>query len=69
MTKSREHGQNEVSEEANRRALREGKTVCQILAEMLKESKDAGDKEQERKVIKAQKYAGCRNKRKRRNNP
>ena len=69
MTKSREHGDNEITEEAKREASRTGINVCAILEEMLRKAKAAGDRTRERKIVRAQKYLGCRNIRKRRNNP
>ena len=66
MTKSRESGENEVTDEAKRRARIENRDVCAILDAMLAEAKAEGDKAGIRKIIKAQKYLGCRNIRKRR---
>jgi hypothetical protein len=66
MTKSEERGENELTEEAKREAARTGKDVCAILAAMLKKARAAGDKARERKIVRAQKYLGCRNIRKRR---
>jgi hypothetical protein len=58
MTKSRESGHNEITEEARREAARTKKDVCAILAAMLAVA--AGDTDRIRKVIRAQKYLGCR---------
>ena len=69
MTKSPEGGENEITEEAKREAARTGKDVCAILRAMLKKADAAGDKAREKKIIRAQKYLGCRNKRKRRKKP
>ena len=69
MTKSQEHGESEITAEAKRDAGRTGRHLCDILAEMLAQAKKAGDKVRRRKIIRAQKYHGCRNKRKRRSNP
>jgi hypothetical protein len=69
MTKSREHGENELTEEAKNEAQRTGEDICAILARMLKAARDNGDDERVRKIIKAQKYMGCRNKKKRRDKP
>jgi hypothetical protein len=66
VTKAPESGENEISLEAKREAARTGKNVCAILDEMLAQARAAGDRIQERKVIRAQKYLGCRNVRKRR---
>lgn len=68
MTKSREHGENEITEEAEREAARTGRHICDVLAAMLRKAKADQDGERKRKIIKAQKYKGCRNLRKRRNN-
>ncbi len=65
MTKSREKGENEITREAKLRAAREGKTLCEVLAAMLKEAREQTDQERERKIIRAEKYAGCRNLRRR----
>lgn len=65
VTKAREKGENEITEEAKQEAARTGKDVCDILEEMLAKAKAAKDKERERKIKRAQKYLGCRNKRKR----
>ncbi len=66
MTKSRESGENEVTDEAKRRARSENLSFCSVLATMLAEAKAKGDKARIRKVVKAQRYLGCRNIRKRR---
>lgn len=65
MTKSRESGENEITAEAKRRVRDEGRDVCSILSDMLAQAKADGDRERTRKIIKAQKYLGCRNIRKR----
>jgi hypothetical protein len=67
MTKSPESGANEITEEARREAARTKKDVCAILAAMLRKAKAAGDQARVRKIVRAQKYLGCRNIRKRRN--
>jgi hypothetical protein len=69
MTKSRESGENEITREVDREAARTKKHVCEILAIMLAKAKGAGDKNLIRKIMRAQKYRGCRNIRKRRSNP
>jgi hypothetical protein len=69
VTKSEERGENEITEEAKREAARTGKDVCDILAGMLKKAKAAGDKARERKIVRAQKYLGCRNIWKRKGKP
>jgi uncharacterized membrane protein YebE (DUF533 family) len=69
MTKSRERGENEITEEAKREAARTKKHVCDILAAMLAAAKAAGNTERQRKILRAQKYLGCRNVRKRRSTP
>jgi hypothetical protein len=66
MTKSRESGENEITDEAKRRAINEGSDICSILAEMIKAAKAERDRERIKKIIKAQKYMGCRNVNKRR---
>jgi hypothetical protein len=69
MTKSREHGENEITDEAKREAARRGIHVCDVLAEMLAKAKKENDIERQRKIVRAQKYYGCRNLRERRKNP
>jgi hypothetical protein len=69
MTRSRESGENEISREAERESARTGTSACDVLARMLVEAKAAGDGERIRKIIRAQKYLGCRNIRKRRSKP
>jgi hypothetical protein len=66
MTKSQESGDNEITDEAKREAARTGQNVCSILARMLGEARATKDGERIRKIVKAQKYLGCRNARKRR---
>jgi hypothetical protein len=65
MTKSQEKGENEITEEAKRRAALTGENVCDILKEMMKKAKVVKDKKLERKINQAEKYLGCRNRRKR----
>jgi hypothetical protein len=65
MTKSQERGANEYTEAAKRESARTGRGVCDILAAWLAEAKQAGDVERVRKVTAAQKFSGCRNRRKR----
>jgi hypothetical protein len=69
MTKAQEKGENEITDEAKREAALTGKDICDILKEMLKEAKAAKNAERERKIKRAEKYLGCRNKRKRGNTP
>jgi hypothetical protein len=65
MTKTPEKGENEITAEAKREAARSGTHICAVLTEMLKQAKAAKDKAKERKIKRAQKFLGCRNKRKR----
>jgi hypothetical protein len=69
MTKTQEKGENEITDEAKREAALTGKDICVILKEMLQEAKAAKDAERERKIKRAEKYLGCRNKRKRGKTP
>ncbi|MEX0701160.1 MAG: hypothetical protein WD069_03615 [Planctomycetales bacterium] len=69
MTRSRESGENEITREAKAEAKRKKRHACEILAEMLARAKAAGDSERVRKIIRAQKYLGCRNVRKRKDKP
>jgi hypothetical protein len=69
VTKAREQGENEITAEAKQEAARTGRHVCDILKAMLRRAKAAKDKERERKLKRAQKFLGCRNKRKRGKKP
>jgi len=69
VTKAPEKGENEITEEAKKEAARTGKDVCDVLKAMLKKAKAAKDKNRERKIKRAQKFLGCRNKRKRGKKP
>jgi hypothetical protein len=66
MTKSPEKGENEITDEARLEAARRGIHVCDVLKEMLTQAKASKDKQRERKIKRAEKFLGCRNKRKRR---
>ena len=68
MTKNRERGDNEITRHADAESARTGRDVCTLLADMLRKAVAAGDTQRVRKVIRAQKYRGCRNIRKRRKN-
>jgi predicted transposase YbfD/YdcC len=61
MTKSQEGGENEITEDAKREAARTKGNICTILTAWQRDAKAAGDTERVRKIIKAQKYLGCRN--------
>ena len=65
MTKAQERGENEITAEAQHEAARTGLDICDIRKAMLREAKSAQDKEREAKIKKAEKYLGCRNRRKR----
>ena len=65
MTKSRESGENEYARQARLRAARTGEDVCAILREFRKEAINSADRDAEQKIIQAEKYLGCRNRRKR----
>jgi hypothetical protein len=69
MTKTPEHGENEITDEAKREAVRRGKPICDILKEMLRKAKVAKDEGRERKIKRGQKFLGCRNKHKRGQKP
>ena len=66
MTKSSERGENDITRAVKMLAVRLGSDVCTILAQLLNDARKDGDPERIRKIIKAQKYLGCRNRRKRR---
>ena len=67
MTKSHEQGENEITIEAKKIAARGNMHVCAVLADMLRKAKSFGDQAHVQKIIRAQKYLGCRNLRKRGN--
>jgi len=68
VTRSRDRGSNEITEEAKRKAIREGTSVSQVLDELLAEAKAAHDTARIKKIQQAQKYLGSRNIRKRESN-
>ncbi len=65
MTKAHEKNENEITVEAKREAARTGRHICDVLHEMLTGAKIARDKARQTKIVEAQKFLGCRNKRKR----
>jgi hypothetical protein len=69
VTKSQHKGTNEILEEATKEAAKSGRHICEILAAKLANAKAQTDRATVRKVEEAQKYAGCRNIRKRRTTP
>jgi hypothetical protein len=69
MTKSHEKSENEITVEAKREATRTGRHICDVLDEMLARAKIARNKARQTKIVEAQKFLGCRNKRKRRKLP
>jgi hypothetical protein len=66
MTKSQEEGRNEITEEAAREAKRTGKDVCAILKAMSRAARKAGDTKRQKKIQSAEKFLGCRDRKKRR---
>jgi len=65
MTRSPERGENEITRLAKRLAAQSGRDVCDILEEMLAEAQARADSGRVMKVRRAQKYLGCRNRRRR----
>lgn len=65
MTQSTEGGENEFTDAARKEAARTGEDVCAILLRMLRQAKLIKDAARVRKIIRAEKYLGCRNKVKR----
>ena len=65
MTKAPERGDNEFTEEAKRESARTGVPVCDILKGWIKKAKTARDRKRLRKLQQAEKFLGCRNRRKR----
>ena len=65
MTKAPESGENDITGLARREAQRTGRDVCEILADILRKARAAGDTPRVKKIERAQKYLGCRNIRKR----
>ena len=66
MTKSHERGENDVTRAAKVWALRTNTNVCTVLERWLVQAKKVGDGTRVSSIVKAQKYLGCRNRRKRR---
>lgn len=68
MTKSPEKGHSPITDDVRREARRTGKDPCTILKERLAaaRSKRPLDKKLIQDLIRAEKYFGCRNRRKRR---
>jgi hypothetical protein len=66
VTKSRERGENEYTRQAKEEAQREKTNVCAVLARYLQEAQERNDADAIAKVRQAQKFAGCRNIRRRR---
>jgi len=69
VTKSHEKAENEITLQAKEEAARTGADVCDILNAMLKIAKASKDSDLEQKIKRAQKYLGCRNRRKRGKTP
>jgi hypothetical protein len=65
VTKSRESGQDHVTDDVRREAQRTGDDPCAILRRRLQEAKKKRDVAAIRQLQRAEKYFGCRNKRKR----
>jgi hypothetical protein len=67
MTRSPEKGDSPITDDVRREARRTGKDPCTILKERLKAARSRRplDKKLIRDLIKAEKYFGCRNKKKR----
>jgi len=65
MSKTRSKEETWVTEKAKADSRRTGKDICDILDEMLKQSKCEKDNKLTQDIIKAQKFLGCRNKQKR----
>jgi hypothetical protein len=66
MTRSRERGRNEITDEALEQSARTGQDVCAVLSRMLSAARRARDKQRQKRIEMAQKFLGCRNRRKRR---
>jgi hypothetical protein len=65
MTRSNEYGENEITREAKREAARTGRHVCDILKDMRMRAGAASDPNRLAKIRRAEKYLGCRNRRRR----
>jgi hypothetical protein len=65
MTKRREKGQNDLTDEARRESARTGEDVCAVLERLLAAAKQARDRVRQKKIVQAQKFLGCRNQRRR----
>jgi hypothetical protein len=67
MTRSQEKGENEITRQVKKRCRKSQEDPCEVLAEMLKEAKQAKDQDLIAKIKEAQKFMGCLNVRKREN--
>ena len=65
MTKTWEHPDNEIIDEARREAARSGRAISDILKDMLKAAKASRDTARRLKIQKTQKFLKFRNRRKR----
>lgn len=65
MTKAPERGENEYSEKARRESIRTGVPVCDILKAWRQQAAADRDRKTVRKIEQAEKFLGCRNRRKR----
>ena len=65
MTKSHEAGRDYLTAEVRKEAQRTGEDPCAILRRRRREAKRQRDKELKQEIQRAEKYFGCRNKRKR----
>ena len=61
----RESGRNWATELAKSVAQQDGSDPCSVLSNMLSKAKIAGDSQQARDIVQAEKFMGCRNKQKR----
>ena len=66
MTKSRHGGHSVHTDAAKREAMRTGRSVCDILQDWHDQAKRDGDTALVEALREALKFAGCRNRRKRR---
>jgi hypothetical protein len=61
MTRNREKGDNDVTDEAKREAARTGENVCAVLKRLLRAAKQKKDRARQMKIVQAQKFLRCRN--------
>jgi hypothetical protein len=65
MTKSRESGHDDLTDEIRREARRTGEDPCVILKRRRQQAERERNRKEKQRIRRAEKYFGCRNRRKR----